>query len=500
MGFKYSPDQCNSAINGEAIPVKLGGCHLFCVIRGIRYHHGFGTELRGRKVINRALNARSIMSNIIPDMTAHDDMPYCIWHPDVAAEETYRKLAAQYPQMRYQVGRACAVAGYVDLYKELNLLPDVHIAEEARDNRCTVIYDLIMGAEAKYDVMNDYNRTVNLENPPKSYLNGETQVCSMLEVKHAHEKDWQFGDSFCYFNITEDMNIDSYTTHGDEAITEDVTPFLYAPLPVDLPTVNKDLLILTAAYYGDIDRYVRLRRPMMIYRENVCVVRGIFHNTMFAKWWSLQDLTNIPVSSQIEAAISARFIMNNDLSYVLAHPRATPDCIWYPNVASWSTYLELAKRIPDMAGTVARACIVANLAATYRDLPDFKPSWEMVLEAKECPDPFFLEDLKRRAGEHGIDPDCSWPQNEPWRWDPIGCTVRQVGLQRPSLSLYNRVDARYVVADTDYTAIYNGYCCSISQVEAFVCAPEDWRNKRLWDIEDLYKDAALLDKFQQMGL
>lgn len=446
------------------------------------------------------LNARSIMSNIIPDMTAHDDMPYCIWHPDVATAETYRKLAAQYPQMRYQVGRACAVAGYVDLYKELNLLPDVHIAEEARDNRCTEIYDLIMGAEAKFDVMNDYNRTINIENPPKSYLNGDTQVRSLLEVKRAHERNWQFAYSFRYFDITEDMNIDSHTTSGDEAITADVTPFLYAPLSVDLPTVNKDLLILTAAYYGDIDRYVRLRRPMMIYRENVCVVRGIFHNTMFAKWWSLQDLTDIPASSQIEAAISARFIMNNDLSYMLAHPKATPYCIWYPNVASWSTYLELAKRIPEMAGTVARACIVANLPATYRDLPDFKPSWGMFLEAKECPNPFFLEDLKRCAVEHGIDPDCSWPQNEPWRWDPIGCTVRQVVLQGPPLSLDNKVDVRHVVADTDYASIYNGYRCSISQVEAFVCAPEEWRHNGLRDIENLYKDGTLLDKFQQMGL
>lgn len=33
--------------------------------------------------------------------------------------------------MRYQVGRACVVAGYSSLYFELDLLPDVSIAEEA---------------------------------------------------------------------------------------------------------------------------------------------------------------------------------------------------------------------------------------------------------------------------------------------------------------------------------------------------------------------------------
>lgn len=38
------------------------------------------------------------------------------------------------------------------------------------------------------------------------------------------------------------------------------------------------------AYYGDIDRYVRLRRPVMIKNEMQCIVRGIYHNTMFAKW------------------------------------------------------------------------------------------------------------------------------------------------------------------------------------------------------------------------
>lgn len=36
--------------------------------------------------------------------------------------------------MRYQVGRACAAAGYVDLYQELSLLPDVFMAEEAHES------------------------------------------------------------------------------------------------------------------------------------------------------------------------------------------------------------------------------------------------------------------------------------------------------------------------------------------------------------------------------
>lgn len=73
------------------------------------------------------------MSDKIPEVSNPDEFPYCIWYPETAKEETYRALASRYPQMRYLVGPACAVAGYVDLYKELDLLPEAHIAEEARE-------------------------------------------------------------------------------------------------------------------------------------------------------------------------------------------------------------------------------------------------------------------------------------------------------------------------------------------------------------------------------
>ncbi|KAJ5251772.1 hypothetical protein N7489_002182 [Penicillium chrysogenum] len=46
---------------------------------------------------------------------------------------------------------------------------------------------------------------------------------------------------------------------------------LCEPLSTDLPTVYKDILILMAAWSGNI------RRP--------CVVRGIYHHPFFAKWW-----------------------------------------------------------------------------------------------------------------------------------------------------------------------------------------------------------------------
>lgn len=103
MVLKYNREECDAAIRGEKVPQSPGSLPTrLCVIRGIRYHAGFATELQGGKYkdINRALHARNNMSNIIPDITAPYDVPYCNWHPEVASEDTYRQLAQRYPQMR----------------------------------------------------------------------------------------------------------------------------------------------------------------------------------------------------------------------------------------------------------------------------------------------------------------------------------------------------------------------------------------------------------------
>lgn len=222
----YDAAECSAAIRGEKVPFALGlPVTRLCVLRGIRYHAGFASELRGlsgHPEFTRALNARSIMSNVIPDMTSPDEFPYCIWHPDLAAEETYRELARRYPLMRYHVGRACAAAGHLDLYCELKLLPDVSIAEEARDNQKDgdAIFREIMAQPVKYAVMDDYIRSVNLANPRAgACLNGDTAVRSLLEVKQKHVKPMRdlFPDLYLsrhdessYFNITEDWGIDDY--------------------------------------------------------------------------------------------------------------------------------------------------------------------------------------------------------------------------------------------------------------------------------------------------
>ncbi|KAJ9160706.1 hypothetical protein NKR19_g2984 [Coniochaeta hoffmannii] len=74
------------------------------------------------------------MSNEVPNISSDDVKPYCIWYPEVASEDTYRRLVKAYPDMVYTVRRACAVVGYNKLYHELNILPEVSIAKEAKDN------------------------------------------------------------------------------------------------------------------------------------------------------------------------------------------------------------------------------------------------------------------------------------------------------------------------------------------------------------------------------
>ncbi|KLU91338.1 hypothetical protein MAPG_09859 [Magnaporthiopsis poae ATCC 64411] len=458
-GGEAEEDDCRSALRGERLPANMRDtlhftlCKQLCVLKGIRHHPGFGSELRdaaltaGISVLVRALNARAIMSNQIPDMDDRAHVPYCIWYPDVASEETYRALARRYPHMRYQVGRACAVAGYVALYKELDLLPDVSIAEEARDNlarndgRSQPIFDSIVAQPVRWTIMNDYTRTIREDDPvPAQYgLNGDTAVWSTLGFSRGFLRQswldhvdidtqelspgWNFlGHALAphYFNITEDWSIGEVTTrsfngrspHQYASAGEELTllpnndamaSFLWNPLPRDLPAGNKDVLVLMAAYHGDIDRYTRLRRPVPVSdNEACCIRRGIHHNTGFARW-VFQDQPGNDIKPYIRA-IHARFIMSNDLSRISADQPPDdqlPWQIWYPTQAAAETYVELARRRPSMRPAVARALIVADYQNEWDDKMDwdFKFTDEMFEQARASPNPHYQADLYARSGE-----------------------------------------------------------------------------------------------------
>ncbi|KAL2811478.1 hypothetical protein BJX63DRAFT_398942 [Aspergillus granulosus] len=411
-----------AALNGEAVPPSLlNSVTVCCVVRGIRHHDGFAQELHGnpeRPMITRALNARAIMSNRVPLMSP-EHFPYCFWHPDVPQEETLRQLLAAYPDnilLRYQIGRACAVGGYFDLYTELCLLPEVAIAEEARDSEAgQAIYEAIMKAPVRYAYMDDYNRCLRSQPLAGAYLNGDTCVRSLLDRKlPVGPTPYSPMINNVVFDITEDCCLD---IDGIEPYARPIDPqavaLLHSPVPADLPTVDKDLLILMAAWSGNIDRYVRLRRPRKIEGELPCIVRGIYHYPLFAKWW----LTQLDVGPHIQQAVHARCIMNNDLSWLndtLPESDLPDDLIWYPQHADEATYRELLRRRPAMLYTVARACIHADYEKLFTSL-DIVPNIHLWWDARNSSNERYLQHLELKAMEHGIDLDTlSLPDEEDW--------------------------------------------------------------------------------------
>ena len=428
----YSEEECELALQGRQIPQGLGRkVTQACVVRGIRRHPGFATELHGTlPIFTRALNARRIISDSIPDMTEPEEFPYCIWYPDVAKESIYRELAARYPQMKYHVGRACAVAGYTTLYRELDLLPEVHIAEEARDNGSHEILGDIMAHRQKFSVMDDYTLSVHTDLTllPPSFLNGDTVVRSFLDTKreftsnnYRHRIDWHH----CRFDIVEDSYVDTteYVPSSVRAARSLAVKYLYTPLPVDLPPLEKDLLILVAAYNGDIDRYSRLRRPGEFdWDEHSCVIRGIYHNTFFAKWWAVEIENHREKTirlSGIMKAVTARAIMNNDLSRITSFTpdKHIPYCIWYPSVPAEDTLELLVARRPDMAPQVARACIVANYEELYDKLNP-RTDFGLLEEAKASPNRHYIEALKSKiefAADHGVAIDLEAGIYQEWK-------------------------------------------------------------------------------------
>ncbi|KAJ5577069.1 hypothetical protein N7535_003995 [Penicillium sp. DV-2018c] len=481
---KVNNEERLKAIRGEKIPRALADKHTRqCVIRGIRYHHGFGTELCGLlPEFNRALNARCIMSNEIPDMNPDcpEDFPYCIWHPETASEETYRELAQRYPNMKYLVGRACAVAGYTDLFFELNLLPECHIAEEARESGHLQIYDAIMKSAVKYNAMNDY--TLEIFAPIPGNLNADTCIRAWLDIRYGIAKGpktiylgihWAMKEYSCC--ITEDKRLNEYDTHPDYLDTpfkideEQVLSLLYNPLPNDLPTVHKDLLILVAAFYGDIDRYARLQRPCQVRSEIDCLVRGIYNNTMFAKWCSLQT-GNGRFS---KAAINARFIMNGDLSRITPETPTDelPYCIWYPTIPRESVLRELHRRRPDMKPAIARACILANYEDTY-DLLDVDPDTNILQDARDSANPHYLQDLEAKIPYRGCKAFSPGTVHEVVR--------RSEMFEHPSCWLPSRFADEDAQGDSD-GIIYDGLIANFSGLQLGVSVPDEFRKQAMED-------------------
>ncbi|OHW99359.1 hypothetical protein CSPAE12_01945 [Colletotrichum incanum] len=407
-------DDHRDALRGHRLPTDLGHWVSACVIHGIRHNEAFAMSEHVQRLCSeshnrafaRARNARLITSNAIPEMTTDDDKPYCIWYPDVASEETYRQLAKRYPDMRYVVGRACAVAGYAGLYDELGLLPEISIAEEARDNSSkegsTAIFDTIMRQPVCYAILNDYARSSHPDSPSSpAFINGDTAVRSSLNVRHGLDTYQEWGKH--YFNIAEDYNIDetsSEKTNNEELAPEHLVLF-YTPLLSHLPTTNKDALILMAAYEGNIERYVRLRRPSMLHDEHAAVIRGIYHNTTFASGGLFRKSIQATVLS---GPLPWRALLCPGKYEV-------PAMIWWPLIPAEETLKELVRRRPDMKLQVAMACIAGDYRALWEDLAPQPCSelWDQARQTQTRSWPnspnrnYYVDYLEQHAKELGCD-------------------------------------------------------------------------------------------------
>lgn len=442
-------DQCAAAIKGEDVPVDLSSFwHRRAVIRGIRGSLQFATspaiiELCSgdyAHLFSRARNARLIMSDIMPDMQNPATQPYCIWYPDLASEETYREVARQYPSMRYQVGRACAAACYTDLYKELDLLPDVSIAEESREvdkDKDAEIYKIIMSAPQRYVVMEDFSRCV-LETPrTPAFLNGDMKPRWALEQRV--QPRWAFEQRFhpskdLPETTADDIDIEEDGFIGLQDISlEDISGLedrtklgpgqsdqLWMPLPPDLPFLEKRLQTQMAAWEGNVDRYSRLMHPRRLRTklEYNCILRGIYHSTSFARWWAYQLETNpgrtiLPGKllgqgneqecREIRTAINARMIMNNDISGIDNDSDCLPWVIWGPLKPSENTLIDLVRKCPSMGHQIAITCIICDYGTIFRCL---KPPYtnSLYVAARRSENPFYLQYLEEIMKERDITP------------------------------------------------------------------------------------------------
>jgi hypothetical protein len=431
---------CCAAIRGERVPSDLSTDVMRAsLVRGIRLHYAFATSNRMSELaasdaqFTRARNARLIMSNEVPAVMAPSEQPYCIWYPDFATEETYRSLAQRHPQMRYQVGRACAAAGYHALYRELDLLPDVSIAEEARESGTEggrLIYESIMRQPCRHAVMDDYSLRIETENPRSPvFLNGDTEVRWRLEYRVGAPSRPDYRKP-C---IEEDMHCHDERTRWSAEhnnLTRDEAKLLYTPLPRDLPTVKKRLLIQMAAFEGNVDRYARLApgKWTMDKLELICVIRGIYHHTMFARWWAEEIAQNTPRAQAVAAidgrhlsyldkikmAISARRIMLNDPREFFddGWPARAPQpyLIWWPLRPDRNMLQMLVEKVPEMAEQVAVAAVFCNYEDIYKSLKP-TPHWNLWMAASQASNPFYRQDLETRAAEQGIDVTSGSPQD-----------------------------------------------------------------------------------------
>ncbi|KAG9258055.1 uncharacterized protein F5Z01DRAFT_692989 [Emericellopsis atlantica] len=380
-------------------PSKLSTVHEAdaTILRGIPEHPEF----------SKALNARAIISDLIPDIDLAkqpQELPYC---------------------MRYQVASLVSRFGACS--------PRVAVAEEARDGGSDAIFNHIMSQPALYK--RQKQEFTKPEGPDGLFF----EICPYLGL-----------DEMIY-DIAEKQGISELVPHDDYRpssllSTDPMLNLLTSLLPVYLPAKDKDQLILTAAYYGDIDRYTRLWRPKPARAELCCVIRGIYHHPLFALWWSRQpNILEDPRFYRrdrfhIQKAIGARHIMNNNISRLLAHKDDKE-----------------THHVPGMR----EACLCAAIFADYRELFD-----ELLVLPGVVPNYFLLEEAEKSSSQHYVYIESSYRL----------LSVKDRILLERSSSLATYPSVPRVWGDMWHNGTpYDGVGADADMLVLCLMAPEAWR-------------------------
>jgi hypothetical protein len=265
---------------------------------------------------------------------------------------------------------------------------------------------------------------------------------------------------------------------------------MYMPSLSHLPALTKDPLILMAAYEGNLDRYIRLRRPVLLRQEENAIIRGIYHNTTFAKYFSLQDLSRYQRGGEMKRATIARICTH--ITPTTPAVREMPGMIWWPLLPDQVTLRELARRRPDMKLQVAMACIAANYERLWQELkPELTPElWKLARDQFMSAHPvrsYFTDDIESRAakdGERTVD-DEGWehisakaPSHYRYRDNTIAlCDNAAVLDKEPTSTLLRpRIDLP-MISESQHSVYSHCSQANAADWELFICSTDEQRQK-----------------------
>lgn len=199
------------------------------------------------------------------------------------------------------------------------------------------------------------------------------------------------------------------------------------------PITRSSLLLRSYfAYKGDYNKYETVKPLLDNHIEIGCVVHGVYHHKDFAYWCKNNILGK---HKDIDAAISAKMIMSNDLSYI----HEDIYCIWYPTLALEDTYKSLYTYKPHLRQQIAHACCVAHYNDLYKQINHI-PEINILKEAYDVANNFVINDIHVKASVNNIIYDAE---------------ISDIGLVcEPSPCEYNPLPLFYSVTVSEMREIY----------------------------------------------